>query len=266
MKSVYLLLLANGVPACIILLGVPERTQDLFVWTVAPPASSRLLGVIYANALVLVAFGMAQPDWPHTRVTVLLIACFSIAATIVTLFHLGPFLQHPWYHLAYWLTMYLALVVVAPAVFVSHERRGGGRLRVTLPQSPLARTIGLAGAIVAGLVGVSLFVSPAAVSQIWPWDLTPLVGRILGVWFSSVAVAFSWALWDGDWLRTRPIFWQSIPTGLLLALVPVLHAADRRPGADVQLLLYLVAALGMALAGVGVVATQSRPRLREQLA
>jgi hypothetical protein len=39
-----------------------------------------------------------------------------------------------------------------------------------------------------------------------------------------------------------------------------------RPGADVQLLLYLVAALGMALAGVGVVATQSRPRLREQLA
>jgi hypothetical protein len=99
-KLVYLLLLANGLPACIILLGVPSRTQDLFVWTIAPPASARLLGVMYTNALVLIAFGIAQPDWPRTRVVVLLVAYFSIAATRHPV-ESGPFLQHPWYHLAY---------------------------------------------------------------------------------------------------------------------------------------------------------------------
>jgi hypothetical protein len=221
---------------------------------------------MYANALVLVGFGVSQPDWPRTRVTVLLITCFSVAATIVTFFHLGPFPQHPWYHLAYWLTMYLALLIVAPVVFVWQERLHGGRLSVSEALSPFTRAFGIASAGVSGVVGVALFVSPGAVSQVWPWDLTPLVGRILAVWFSSVAIAFAWAVWDGDWPRTRAIFWQMIPTGLLLATVPLLHAEDRRAASDAQLLLYLVLAVGMVASGIGIILTESRPRPRERLA
>jgi hypothetical protein len=257
-KLVYLLLLANGVPACIILMSLPHRTQDLFVWTIVPPASARLLGVMYANALLLVAFGITQPDWPRTRVTVLLITCFSIAATVVTFFHLGPFLQHPWYHLAYWLTMYLALVIVAPLVFVWQERQCGGQLPIERALLPTTRIITVASSVVAGVVGLSLFVSPGAVSLFWPWDLTPLVGRILAVWFTSVAITFAWGVWDGDWVRTRPIFWQMIPTGALLALVPLLHVEDLRPAADSQLLLYGLLACGMVAGGILVLLSQSR--------
>jgi len=102
---------------------------------------------------------------------------------------------------------------------------------------------------VAGLLGVALFVSPPAVSMLWPWNLTPLVGRMLGVWFTSLAAAYGWALWDGDWRRTWPIFWQAIPTGLLLAMLPLFHSGDIRVGAQGSVALYLTLALATTTGG-----------------
>jgi len=108
-KVVYLLLLANGLPALVLLTLKPGSTDDLFVWTVQPEASAHLVAAMYANALLLVALGIVHPGWAQTRVTMVVITLFSVLATTVTFAHLDPFLAHPWYHLAYWLSMYLIL-------------------------------------------------------------------------------------------------------------------------------------------------------------
>ena len=42
------------------------------------------------------------------------------------------------------------------------------------------------------------------------------VGGLIGVLFISHTAAYAWALWDGDWLRVRPMFWQAPITGVLL--------------------------------------------------
>src|SRR5206468_4367484 len=97
-KLVYLVLVANGVPAFFLLTLASGHTADLFVWTVKPPASAQMLGVMYSNALVLVLLGLAQPTWARTRVAMLLIAVFAISATVVTFFNLHPFLVRPWTH------------------------------------------------------------------------------------------------------------------------------------------------------------------------
>lgn len=257
-KVVYLLLLANGIPAFLILVSAPAHTDTLFVWTVDPSASARLLGVMYGNALLLVAIGLLQPDWGRVRITLVVIAWFSVAATVVTFFNLDPFLTHPWVHLAYWLSLYLILFVAAPLVFIREERASGGRLEVREPLGPAAASVAALAVLALGALGISLFISTSAVSDVWPWALTPLVGRILAVWFTSLAAAYAWALWDGDWLRTRPIFIQGLPTGILMALVPLLNHNELKAGAGAELALYLGVAAVLAASGLVAVARWRR--------
>jgi len=266
-KVVYLVLLANGVPAFLILTFAPGSTDDLFVWTIQPEASAQLLGVMYGNALLLVAIGLAQPSWGRARVTVVVIAFFSVAATIVTLFNLDPFLAHPWFHLAYWLSMYVVLFFAAPFVLITEERAHGGRLPVDVPLGRAARAIGACGALACGAIGVALLVSPSFVSDLWPWSLTPLVARILGVWLCALALAYAWALWDRDGVRTGPIFVQGVVTGPALGLVPLLHSADLREDVAPELALYLGLAGLLALGGVlGLRAARSTATAREAAA
>ena len=75
-------------------------------------------------------------------------------------------------------------------------------------------------------VGAAMFVGPTFVNDLWPWTMTPLVARIIGVWLTAIAAAFVWALWDGDAGRTRPIFMQGLPTAVLIGIVPLLHRDD----------------------------------------
>jgi hypothetical protein len=253
---VYLVLVANGLPAFVLLNGLPGHTKTLFVWTVVPPASAQLLGVMYTDALVLVVIGLLQPTWARTRIVVVLIAWFAVAATIVTLFSLDPFLKHPWTHLAYWLTMYIALVIFAPLVLVLEERAHGGRLAVEVPMSKVSRGLAALAAIVFGSLGIALLVDPLWVSDGWMWPLTFLVGRIIGVWFTALAVAFVWAQWDGDWLRSRPMFWQGVPIGIALALVPALHAGDVRDSLGARPILYF--GVAGTLFATGVLSTLSQ--------
>jgi hypothetical protein len=261
-KFVYLVLLANGLPAFLILTFAPGNTDDLFVWTIKPDASAQLLGVMYGNALLLVAIGLLQPGWGRARITVVLIAFFSVAATIVTLFNLDPFLKHPWIHLTYWLTMYTILLFAAPIVFVVEERRHGGRLPVEVPSSRPARGIAACCVAALGAAGLALLVSTSFMSDLWPWNLTPLVGRILGVWFCALAVAYAWALWDGDSVRTKPIFVQGVVTGPALAIVPLLHRPDLKDDVAAELVLYLALAGLLAASGLVGVLEGRRHRAR----
>lgn len=241
-KFVYLVLLANGLPAFIILMSLPQYTEHLFVWTVNPPISARLLGVMYANALLLVAFGAIQLNWANARITLVVITLFSIMATLLTFVYIEPFLAHPWFHLAYWLTMYLILFFVSPYVFFTHERQYGGKLPITLPLNLPAQAVLLISAIASLIFGISFLFSIDTVNQLWPWRLTPLVGGLIGVLFMTHTVAYAWALWDGDWMRVRPMFWQAPITYLLFILVTFIHVADIDPTmSDRTLLVQMIA-------------------------
>lgn len=225
-KFVFLVLLANGLPAFIILMTIPHMTETMFVWTVNPPASARLLGVMYFNALLLVGFGAIQHSWANVRINMVVITLFSIMATLLTFVYLKPFLAHPWFHLAYWLSMYIILFFAAPYVFYTQERKSGGKLPVTLPLNTLARIILVASAISSAVFGYFFLFSIDAVNMIWPWNIAPLVGGLIGVLMVTHAVAYTWALWDGDWFRIRSICWQAAVTYPMLILLFVIHWGD----------------------------------------
>ncbi len=252
-KFVELFLVANAVAAVVSLVLAPG-SEDWFTWTIVPDAAARTLAVMYANAVILGVLALRCADWAHARVVFVLITVFAVAATVMTLFTLDPFLKHPWYHLAYWLTGYAVLVVLAPPVPVWQERKHGGRLAVRAPLSAVGRTTAALAGLASAAAAVALLVDPVGVSDVWPWDITPLTGRLVGVWFGAWAVAWGWALWDGDRDRNRPLFVAAPVTGLLLALVPLLDSGDVRPDAGLELAVFyglalLVAAPGLALLG-----------------
>lgn len=257
-KLGFLLLLANGLPAFFILMSMPDKTETLFVWTVRPEINARLLGVMYGNALLLVVFGLFQTRWARVRIVMLAITVFSLLATILTFFFLKPFLAHPWFHLAFWLTMYLLLFFITPYVFWSHERREGGRLLVQIPLTSATRLAAGVSLIVSLICGLGLLFKVELVNEYWPWDLPPLVGGLIGVLFITHAAGYGWALWDGDWLRVRPMFWQAPPTALLLALLPLIHAGDLRPYAGAALTLYYAVAGLVGLTHLGVALSYRR--------
>jgi len=257
-KFVEAFLVANAVAAVLSLVLAPG-SEDWFTWTIVPDASARLLAVMYANAVLLGVIALRQPDWAHARVLVLLITVFALSATVMTLFQLDPFRAHPWYHLAYWLGGYAVLVVTAPVVLVWQERRHGGRLPVELPMTRLQRICGAAAGAAMGAAAIALLVSPARFSDAWPWEVAPLTGRLLGVWLGAFALAYAWALWDGDWRRARPLYLAAPVTGLLLALVPLFHQDDVRAAAGAELVVYYGLALLVAAPGAGLLA---HPRAR----
>jgi len=252
-KVVFLLLLANAVPAIFNLMVLPTMTDVMFVWTVTPVINARLMGVMYANALILLGIGMFQPNWARVRIIMLLITLFSILATVLTLVYLKPFLAHPWFHLAYWLSMYLVLCVAAPYVLVTEEKKHGGRLPIEVSLNGATRLLAGVLALISLICALGLYFRIDTVNQVWPWKLPPLVGGLIGVLFTTHAAAYAWALWDGDWLRIRPIFWQAPATGLLFILLPLLHPGDLRPYAGNALTLYYAVAGLVVLSSLGII-------------
>ena len=71
--------------------------------------------------------------------------------------------------------------------------------------------------------------------------------------FLTHTAAYGWALWDGDWLRVRPMFWQAPATALLFILLPLLHPADLRPDAGFNLTLYYALLGFVVLSSLGII-------------
>jgi hypothetical protein len=257
-KFVELFLVVNALAAVGSLVLAPG-SEEWFTWTIVPDASARLLAVMYANAVALGVVALRQPDWAHARVVCVLITAFALAATAMTFFHLDPFLAHPWHHLAYWLGGYAVLVAVAPVVLVREERRHGGRLPVREPLTRLQRATGVAAAAGMSAAALALLADPAWFSGAWPWDVAPLTGRLLGVWLGAFALAYGYALWDGDWPRVRPLYLTAPLTGLLLALVPLAHAGDVRPDAAAELAVYYALAAVVAAPGLALLERRRAP-------
>ena len=107
--------------------------------------------------------------------------------------------------------------------------------------------------LVSLVCALGLLFQVETVNQVLPWKLPPLVGGLIGVLFTTHAAAYAWAMWDGDWLRVRPIFWQAPFTGLLFILLPLLHPGDLRPEAGTALAVYYVLAGAAVLTSLAVV-------------
>src|SRR5205807_785614 len=131
-----------------------------------------------------------------------------------------------------------------PVTFFLNERASGGRLPVETPFAAGGRVAVAALSDLLLVAGVGLVFELSCATRLWPFAITPIVARILGVWLGCLGLAHTWAAWDGDRLRAlrqpssglpRPFEGTSLVRGtwsvrpLGKRLNPSLSAAASRP-------------------------------------
>ena len=248
---VVLLVLAAANGAFLYLL--PARAEPDYAWAIVPPINAAFLGAGYLAGTVATALVVfATRSWRSLRVLPLPLVVLSIGLLAATVLHAGRF---RWgYPLTWvWTGVYAGVPFVVAYLWRRQEREAPP----APPAHPGLRPLRIASAMTGGLVlagSVALFAAPTTVGELWPWPLTPLLGRAVASWYALIGTALAVCAWS---LR-RPsealipyatlLAWST----LLLAL-PVLHAGDLAGGLlglwiALQLVLVAVAAYALAVA------------------
>jgi hypothetical protein len=217
-----LLAVANGV----FLYLLPGRAEYDYAWQIEPAISAAFLGAGYlagSVATALVAF--ATRSWRSLRVLPLPLVVLSVALLGATTIHADRF---RWDYLPTWVWtgVYAGVPFVVAVLWRLQERRE--------PRPPAAhpglRRLRVLSAVLGGLLAagsIALYVAPAALADLWPWHLTPLLARCVASWYALVATSLI-----GSAVTLRRPVEAIIPyatllswSGLLL-LLPLLHSGD----------------------------------------
>jgi len=238
--------------AAILLIPLAERTADFFAWTIAVPASAAFIGLFYLALAIMAVLALRQPWWAPARAVVVVPAfVFVPLVLVITLIHLDKFHLFsggaPARAMAWiWLVIY---IVTAPAFvlgFRRQRRAPGGDPPRTAPPSPWVR-VTLGGlAVGLALEGLALFVAPPLGPSLWPWALTPLTARMIGVTLISVALLAASAIRADDRVTGR-----FATIGLLVfgvtALAVVARYNDQVEWTHPSALAYLAIAIALAV-------------------
>jgi hypothetical protein len=211
--------------AGVLLYAWPGRTAELFAWPIQPPLTAMIMGAGYLSGTYFFLRAVSAPGWESIRLGFLPIAAFAWLSAIATVLHFGRF-NHQHVTFQAWLIIYAVTPLIVPGLWLLNRSRVPLQPAAGFPSIPAgtARAIAAAGALYLA-AGAALFVAPELLAQIWPWQISPLTGRVLGSWFIlSSLVDLSIGL-DRKWEAARlPLESQLI--GLFLILLGFLRALD----------------------------------------
>lgn len=205
------------------LYGFPDRTTELFAWTVRPEMTPLVMGAGYGTGAYYF-YRVATADRWHRVGTVLPgISVFVWFMGIATALHWGSF-NHAHPSFWFWAVLYAVGPLLIPAVWIRNDRTDPRRPADRSPRLP--RTLALAstaGGIVVTVTAAVLFVVPGVLVGGWPWDLSPLTARVLLGWFALFGVVNLATGLDGRWSAARlPV--QTQVLGFSLVLVGAVRA------------------------------------------
>jgi hypothetical protein len=215
--------------AVIALYVVPDRTDELFAWTIQPPLTAAFLGAGYGAGCVLVVLSLRDPVWARSRQPVLTILAFVLLTLAATLLHLDRFHLQPEFAALpllaraaawFWLAVYVLVPLAMCLSLWSQERAPGGDppMRHPVPR-PLRAALAVESAVLL-VVGLLLLVAPGTYTALWPWQLTPLTAQVVAAWLVAFGAATALAAVAGDLarLRTSTIAYTVFGALVLLAL------------------------------------------------
>lgn len=253
-----MLLIASGL---VFIVGIQlyiltEATDRFFAWTIKSPLTAAFLGAGYWASFAMEFAASRKRVWAHARIAIPAVLIFTTLTLIVTLLHLDRFHlfdPNPLTRITAW--VWLAVYAIVPpvmAVLLVFQLRATG--------SDPPRQASLPGWIRAGLLthavimvplGVALLLAPQTFSSAWPWALTPLTARAIGVWLLSLGVAAAHSMWENDWQRVQVATVSYMVYGALqlLALARYAQELDWYQPISWAYLLFMVSILVIGLYG-----------------
>jgi hypothetical protein len=240
----------------------PKSTDKLFSWPIQPALTAGTLGSFYLAAFVILVLTLAGGmTWARARVVLAGGIAFSALAFAATFIHLGKFnfsSDHTSAVVVTWVWT-IAYGILTPVLLIAlvPQRKVPGGDPVTGPTPSWLRQalLGLGGAMV--VVAALLYAIPAEVAKVWPWDLTPLTGRVLGAWSMGFGLVMVVASRQEDRFRVFPAAVGLAAYGVFQLLTVLRFGSDMawgEPGAWIYVA-FLAAALLAGLSGASATRT-----------
>lgn len=211
--------------AFVILYLFPERTEELWAWTIQPTMTCMFMGGGYLAGAWFFA-RVARTRSGHQALAGLvgtsLFATMLLGATIL---HWDRF-NHDHVSFWAWLALYVATPPLLPWLWARNRLTDPvvpAADEVLVP-APLRAALAVAGAATL-LFALVMFVWPSAVIEHWPWALYPLTARVLAGFVAFPAAAMALFATDVRWSSFR-LPAETATIGLALILVATLGAGD----------------------------------------
>ncbi len=164
----------------------PGDTADYWAWRIAPDMSAVWVGAGYTFGAVAITTMLLVGRWSAAIVPVVSTWPFAIVMLVATIIHNDRFFTDTGNY-GVWLLIYVVLPFALPAMYWqgrSHSPPPSAQ-DTMLPQA--LRYGFVAAGLVALVLGLTLVLTPSALKEAWPWNLTPLMSRVVGGWLLFIA-------------------------------------------------------------------------------
>jgi hypothetical protein len=215
---VLVLAIANGA----FLYLAPSRAQPDYAWPIAPPVSAAFMGAGYLAGFVAAALVLRARRWRSIHSLVWPLAILSLGLLAATLVHADRF---RWEEPPAWLWTVVYALIPPGAAYL--WLRQVASERPAPPADPRLRLLRLLSWPLGGLfalLGAVLVVAPGRVTNDWPWELTPLLGRAFGSWYLLMGTLLLFAAATIARPHEVPIPYATVATwSALTLLLPLLY-------------------------------------------
>ena len=248
-RGVAVLVLPFLVVAVVLLYLLPNRTEQLFAWTIAPPLTSMLLASAYVGGIWFFVRVLVTRRWHRVKYGFPAVLVFAALLGVATVLHWDRF-HHGHVSFVAWAVLYLLTPLLVAGVLLVNWRADPGApeerdLRIPTPARVVLAAVGGA----ALLCGASLFLLPEHGMRLWAWETTPLTARVTGAVLTLPGAVNLWLLRETRWSAMREVVQAEIVSLAFIAIALVVSAGDLewgRPAAGAVVGGIVVSLLGFA--------------------
>jgi hypothetical protein len=166
----------------------PGGTAQFWAWEIQPEMSAVWVGAGYTFGAMAIWTLLLIGRFPKLLVAVLATWPFSCVMLIATLVHLDRFFVDSagfWV----WFAIYLGLPFGLPIAWWLNKNYAIPPQPDELRFSKNITYIASSASIVLLILAAVLIFNPSFSASFWPWNLTPLMSRVIGGWILFLAVA-----------------------------------------------------------------------------
>jgi hypothetical protein len=225
-RAVAVLVLPFLAAASILLYLLPTRTDELFAWTINPPLTAMFLASAYLGGIWFFAGVLVAGRWHRVAAGFPAVVVFSALLGLATLMHWDRF-HHGHVSFITWAVLYVTTPLLVLIAFATNSRVYTSRPERQEYEVPfLVRILPVLIGLAALATGALLYLSPEAVLDVWPWELTPLTARVVGAVLTLPGIVSLWLAFESRWSSFRLLFQAQLASLAFICLALVLARAD----------------------------------------
>jgi hypothetical protein len=224
LKAVLWFIVLNTAGGALILILFPTQTERLFFWNITPPINAMLMGVLYLMAGATAAYAALRGSWEAMRVIAVMGFAVSALFVLVTLVHRDRFV--PGVKLYYWLFVYSIVPILIALLYRRYEGSGANWQAKQNEIKPVTRLAALVIGLGILFVAVVGLLFPNLLITVWPWQVAPLMLRVLLSWLFALGLANLWFWFEKEWTRVQVVAYVLIATPFAVAITMFIHGAD----------------------------------------